>query len=136
MQRRHSIAIAIAIAIVGFGTAGTAHADKPVGVCPSDKWQESVFPLDWQPDDPIDPNGENLLFQIGVAGIIEEFGSLEAGLAAFGFSTLTEFYAAAIDPAYNKVDRNDDGVLCAKPHPDTSGAPAYLANAVDNTASH
>lgn len=136
MHMHRRLCIATVIASVVFGTAGTAHADKPVGTCPSDKWQESVFPLDWQPGDAIDPDGQNLLFQIGVAGMIEEFGSLEAGLAAFGFSTLTDLYAAAIDPAYNQVDRNDDGVLCVKPHPDTSGAPAYLANAVDNTAGH
>lgn len=136
MRRVLAIAITVTVASVVLGTAGTASADKPVGACPSDKWQESIFPLNWQPGDAVDPDGQNLLFQIGVAGMIEEFGTLEAGLAAFGFLTLTEFYAAALDPAYNNVDRNDDGVLCVKLFPNTSGAPAYLANAVDNTANH
>jgi len=134
MHRR--LCIAIAVASIVLGTAGTAHADRPVGTCPSDKWQESIFPLNWQPGDAIDPDGQNLLFQIGVAGTIEEFGSLEAGLAAFGFSTLEEFYAAAIDPAFVTLDRNDDGVLCVKLFPETGGQAAYLANAVDNTANH
>lgn len=114
--------------------ATPAHADKPMGSCPSDMWHQSVFPLNWQPGDQMDPNGDNLLLQIGIAGIIEEFGSLEAGLAAFGFTTLDELYAAAVDPGYNKIDKNDDGVLCAKPFPSQSNKPAYLANAVDNTA--
>lgn len=121
------------VALVAVNTP-TARADIPVGSCPSDKWEESVFPLDWQPGEPMDPTGDNLLLQIGVAGTIEEFGSLEAGLAAFGFSTLEEFYAAVVDPEFNRLDRNDDGVLCVKRFPETGGQAAYLANAVDNTA--
>lgn len=113
---------------------GPAQADKPSGGCPGEKWSQSVFPLDWQPGDPMDPNGQNLLLQIGIAGTIEEFGSLEAGLAALGFATVEELYAAAIDPAFNQVDKNDDGVLCVKPFPAQGNQAAYLANAVDNTA--
>ena len=131
---RRQLCTAIVVASFVLGTAGTAQAGKPIGNCPSDKWQESTFPLDWQPGDPIDPDGTNLHFQMGVAGTIEEFGSLEAGLAAFGFSTLTDFYAATVDPALNTVDRNGDGVLCVKPFPDVSRIPAYLVNGVDNTA--
>lgn len=131
---RRQLCTAIVVASVVLGTAGTAQADKPLGNCPSDKWQESTFPLNWQPGDAIDPDGKNLLFQVAVAGTVEEFGSLEAGLAAFGFSSLTDFYAAAVDPPFNTVDRNDDGVLCVKPFPDVSRIPAYLANGVDNTA--
>jgi hypothetical protein len=111
-----------------------AQADKPSGGCPSDEWSQSVFPLDWQPGEPMDPSGQNLLLQIGIAGTIEEFGSLQAGLVAFGFATLEEFYAAAIDPSFNQVDRNDDGILCVKRFPSQGNQAAYLANAVDNTA--
>jgi hypothetical protein len=82
----------------------------------------------------MDPTGDNLLLQIGIAGLIEEFGSIDAGLEAFGFGTLDEFYAAAIDPQFNKVDHNDDGVLCVKRFPEQGNQPAYLANAVDNAA--
>jgi hypothetical protein len=94
-----------------------------------------VFPLNYQLGDPIDPDGLNLLIQLGIAGTIEEFGSLEAGLDAFGFDTFDEFYAAVVDPAYNRLDRNDDGILCFKPYPSQSNLPAYLALAIDNTAS-
>ena len=135
MHRSLGIGVAIAVTSFVLGAAGTAQADKPVGSCPSDKWQQSVFPLDWQPGDPMDPAGDNLLFQIAVSGLVAEFGSLEAGLAAFGFSTLEQLYAEVIDPGFNRVDKNDDGVLCVKPFPETGAQADYLANAVDNTAS-
>lgn len=125
---------ACAVLATVVGTPAAAHADNASVGCPSDKWSQSVFPLDWQPGDPMDPSGQNLLLQLGIAGTIEEFGSLEAGLAAFGFDTLEEFYAAAIDPAHNKVDKNDDGILCFKPFPEQGGQAAYLANVVDNSA--
>ena len=83
----------------------------------------------------MDPTGDNLLLQIAITGFIEEFGSVEVGLEAFGFETLEEFYAAAVDPAFNKVDQNDDGVLCVKRFPEQGqGQPAYFANAIDNHA--
>jgi hypothetical protein len=125
---------ACAVLFTLMGAPGAAHADKSSAGCPSDKWSQSVFPLDWQPGDPMDPSGQNLLLQLGIAGMIEEFGSLQEGLAAFGFGTFEEFYAAAIDPAHNKVDKNDDGILCFKPFPVQGNQPAYLANVVDNSA--
>ena len=134
MRYRLLVAGACAALVTVVLPAGAARADKPSGECPGDKWSQSVFPLDWQPGDPLDPDGQNLLLQIGVAGLIEEFGSLEAGLSAFGFATLEDLYAAVIDPEFNQVDKNDDGVLCVKPFPSQSNVPAYLANAVDNTA--
>lgn len=126
--------IATTTAVLVLGLAGTAQADKPSGGCPSDKWQPSVFPLGWRPGDPMDPTGQNALLQLGIAGTVSEFGSLEAGLVAFGFGTFEDFYAAAVDPDYNRIDRNDDGVLCFKRFPDQSSNPVYTANTVDNTA--
>jgi hypothetical protein len=125
---------ACAVLVTVMGAPGAAQADKPSAGCPSDKWSQSVFPLDWQPGEPMDPSGQNLLLQIGLAGLIEEFGSLQEGLSAFGFGTLDEFYAAAIDPAFNQVDKNDDGVLCVKRFPTQGNQAAYLANAIDNVA--
>jgi hypothetical protein len=122
-------------ALVALFPVTAATAAPPAGGCPSDAWQTSAFPLGWQPGDPMDPNGENLLLQIALAGLIEEFGSMAAGLEAFGFATLEELYAAAVDPGFDKVDHNDDGILCVKPFPEQGGQAAYLANAVDN-ASH
>lgn len=115
---------------------GTSQAADSTAVgCPSEKWMVSVFPLGWQSGDVMDPTGDNLLLQIAITGFIEEFGSLEAGLESFGFDTLEELYAAAIDPAFNKVDQNDDGVLCVKRFPEQGqGQPAYFANAIDNHA--
>lgn len=115
---------------------GTAQAAEATAAgCPSDKWTVSMFPLNWEVGHPTDPSGENVLLQIGIAGMTEEFGSLEAGLEVFGFETFEEFYAGAVDPAFNKVDQNDDGVLCVKPFPEQGqGQPAYNANAIDNHA--
>ncbi len=134
MKSRLLAGAVCAASLVLVGPVGVAAADKPSGGCPSDKWQESVFPLNWQPGDSMDPTGQNLLLQLGIAGTIEEFGSLEAGLAAFGFATFTQFYAAAVDPAYNLKDKNNDGILCFKLFPSQSNVAAYLANTVDNTA--
>jgi len=94
----------------------------------------SVFPLNWQVGDDMDPNGENLLLSMGNAAAIEEFGSLDAAAQAFGFATFEEFYAAAVDPDYNRLDRNDDGVLCFKAYPEHSSKPAYEFLAIDNRA--
>jgi hypothetical protein len=125
---------ACAVLVTVVGVPGVAHAHKASAGCPSDKWSQSVFPLDWQPGDPMDPSGQNLLLQIGLAGTIEEFGRLQEGLSAFGFDTLEGFYASAIDPAFNKTDKQNDGILCVKPFPVQGNQAAYLANAVDNNA--
>ena len=111
-----------------------AAAAPPSGGCPSHAWQTSTFPLDWEPGDPMDPTGDNLLLQIAVAGMVEEFGSVAAGLEAFGFATFEDLYAAAIDPGFEKFDHNGDGVLCVKRFPAQGGQAAYLANAVDNVS--
>ena len=134
MKYRLLVGGACAALVTVVGAPGVAHADKASAGCPSAKWSQSVFPLDWQPGDPMDPNGQNLLLQLGLAGTIEEFGSLEEGLAAFGFDTLDEFYAAVVDPAHNRIDKNDDGILCFKPFPEQGNQAAYLANTVDNSA--
>jgi hypothetical protein len=131
-------ALTVGVAILGATSlpVGTAQAAEATAAgCPSEKWIVSAFPLNWEPGDPTDPSGDNLLLQIGIAGLIEEFGSVEAGLEAFGFETFEEFYAAAVDPAFNKIDQNNDGLLCVKPFPEQGqGQPAYNANAIDNHA--
>ena len=134
-HRHHRLGVATASAalVTMLLPIAPAQADKPSAGCPGN-FQQSVFPLDYQIGDPIDPDGLNLLVQLGIAGTIEEFGSLKAGLEAFGFDTFDEFYAAVVDPAYNRIDRNDDGILCFQPFPSQSNIPAYLANTIDNTA--
>ena len=132
--RRLGAATASAALLTMLYPVGPAQAEKPSAGCPG-KFQQSVFPLNYQLGDPIDPDGLNLLVQLGIAGTIEEFGSLEAGLDAFGFDTFDAFYAAVVDPVYNRFDRNDDGILCFKPYPSQSNLPAYLFNTIDNTAS-
>ena len=132
-MKPHVLGAVSAALVLAFPFAPAAAA-APSGTCPSDAWQTSVFPLDWQPGDPMDPTGENLVLQIGIAGSIEEFGSLEAAVAAFGFATFEEFYAAVVDPLHNAIDRNDDGVLCFKRFPEQGGKAAYEVNAVDNTS--
>ena len=71
---------------------GPAHADDSVARgCPSEKWMISVFPLDWQPGDPIDPTGENLLVSLAEPALVEGFGSLQLAGEAFGFSSFGEY---------------------------------------------
>jgi hypothetical protein len=118
----------------GAGSGALQPSDRrsPVGPQPRvDRWPPTR-PACWQPGDATDPTGQNRATQIGIAGAIEEFGSLAAGLAAFGFGSFTDFYAAVVDPNYNTIDRNDDGVLCVKTFPVTPGRPAFLVLAIDN----
>jgi hypothetical protein len=124
-----------AVTMLAFTLAVTPPAQAaPVGSCPPGKWMESTFPLDWQPGDPTDPNGENLILQSGVAGLVAVFGSLEAAMAAFGFESFDAFYAEIADPGFNKADHNGDGVLCFELYPATSNNPPYTQNTIDNTA--
>lgn len=131
---RRMFAAAAGAALVASIPLGPAVAAGPSGGCPSDAWESSVFPLDWQPGDPMDPTGDNLLLQIGLDGLVEEFGSVDAGLEAFGFATVEALYEAVVDPGFTKADHNGDGMLCVKRFPEQGNQAAYLANAVDNTS--
>lgn len=131
---RRTLLVATAAASLVLSVSGTAVADMPSGTCPGDHWETMLFPLDWEPGDPMDPTGQNILFHNVVDGFPVEFGSLEAGVAAFGYSTLEELYAEVLLPGWMEFDRNTDGILCVKQFPSQGNQPEYVANAVDNTS--
>jgi hypothetical protein len=124
----------VAFLLVGALSDGAA-ADKPSRGCDHDGWQMTSYPLDWVPGESFDPVGENTLHQATLAGLTEEFGSVEAGIEALGLGDLDGLVAAELVGAA-KYDKNVDGRMCWKPFPDRGNQPAYVFNAVDNTANH
>jgi len=64
-------------------------------------------------------------------GFTEEF---EDFAMAFGFADAQAFYDYIWGPQWQRIDRNDDLLVCMKPYPLTPGNPAYLFNGIDNTA--
>ena len=132
---RTSIALAAASALTAVtvsATAGPASAMSPARGCANGHWQATSYPLGWEPGDPYDPDGRNLMIEAGIAGLVEAFGSLERAVAAFGFADFDAFYAGIADPNFRTVDRNGDGTICFKPAPETSNTPPYYFNTVDN----
>lgn len=106
--------------------ATPAEAAGPVGSCPGDQWTATTLPASGA-------DTSSLLWQLTLAGMEQEFGSVAAGLEAFGLDSL-DALAADITAGALTFDKNGDGVLCLKDQPDTPGFPAYLFNGTDNTS--
>lgn len=106
--------------------ASPAEAVKPVGGCPGVQWSATTLPANGS-------DTSSRLWVLTLAGLEQEFGSVDAGLEAFGVADLDEL-AALITAGALRVDKNGDGVLCMKDQPDTPGFPAYFFNGTDNTS--
>lgn len=128
-------AILLATSLATGTSVGVASADKPLGGCDNDSWQTSVFPRDWAPGQSYDPNGLNTMHQATLNGLVAEFGSIQAALDALGLNSLDDVIALELQGSL-KIDRNTDGVLCWKPFSPSGNKPAFILNAVDNTANH
>lgn len=116
----------VAVVTVSALVAPAAQAVKPVGDCPGEQWLSTTIPTD------VDDTASDL-WQLTLAGLEAEFGSLDAALPAFGLSSLEELVELVIAGA-SAYDKNGDGTLCLMALPHTRGNPAYKFNAVDNTA--
>ena len=130
-MRTSIISGGIAIAALSI-VAAPAGATSPARGCANGHWQMTSFPLRWAPGDPVDPDGENLMIQAGIAGLVEAFGSLDQASAAFGYADFDGFYAGIADPNFHAVDKNGDGTICFKAPPATGHQPPYVFNTVDN----
>jgi hypothetical protein len=131
--RRRAGAAGAGLALIGavlVAAPGTAVADKPTGGCPAGEWLLTTVPLAWQSGQPIP---DRSLWGITLEGLVVEFESVRAGLAALGATTLEELYATVLAGA-QRTDRNNDGMLCLRLLPRTPGIPAYIVNGVDNVA--
>ncbi|MFC6287800.1 hypothetical protein ACFP3Q_10000 [Nocardioides sp. GCM10027113] len=107
--------------------ASPAEAVKPVGGCPGVQWSATTLPAGGG-------DTSSLLWVLTLAGLEQEFGTLEAALEAFGVPDLDALAALVREGALTKFDKNGDGVVCIKDQPDTPGFPAYFFNGVDNTS--
>ena len=133
-MRTSIISCGVAIAALS-AIAAPASATSPARGCSNGHWQETSFPLDWAPGDPVDPDGRNLMIRAGIAGLIEAFGSLHEAAAAFGYANFDGsdgFYAGIADPNFRSVDKNGDGTICFKPFAESGNQPPYVFNTVDN----
>ena len=121
------LAVGLTAALTLLAAPGTAFADKPVRGCPSGPWTLAYFP----PSPPAP--GENAHWDQIIAGLISEFGSLDAGLAAFGLATVDDLYTYVLTILATK-DHNGDSTICFKLYPPTSNVADYFATSVDNTS--
>jgi hypothetical protein len=130
------LAVCTVVGALLAGSMSAASATKPSRGCDNDSWQTTVFPRDWQPGEDFDLNGLNTLHEATLAGLIEDFGSLDAAIEALGLGDLDGIAAAELSGDL-KYDKNMDGILCWKPFRGSSDVqPSYYFNVVDNTANH
>jgi hypothetical protein len=121
------LAVGLTTALALLAAPGTAVADKPVRGCPTGEWTLAYFP----PSPPAP--GENAHWDQIIAGLISEFGSLEAGLSAFGVATVDDLYAYVLT-VLAVVDHNGDFTICFRLYPPTANVPDYIATSVDNVS--
>src|SRR6476620_7886853 len=115
MRRALRTAAVMVVTCVLTGTSvNVASAEKPSGGCDNSGWQQSVYPRDWVPGESFDPVGLNTMHQATLNGLVEEFGSVQAGIDALGLGDLDGVAALELQGDM-KIDKNTDGVLCWKP---------------------
>lgn len=125
-----SSCVALAIALLGPSTAAAS------GACPPSPSGFVLYEIHGSAENPGPapaPGTEPLWDDTVVAPFVAMFGSLEAGLEALGFASADELYAFVLAGWYS-WDRNGDHMICMQDTPDTPGIPAYIFNAIDNSA--
>ncbi len=107
----------------------------PPGGCPPSVSGFVMYPFYGQLGDPAPTTpGVEPLWDVTIVGpFTEVFGSLEAGLDAFGFESADDLYAIVLGE-WLTIDKNGDRNICLKDMPDTPGSPPWVFNAVDNNA--
>lgn len=129
--RRILLSLAFVLSISSFAATGVAAApDRGCGAASSGF---TTFEVDLLGGDGIDPT--NAWWVQTVAGLAAEgFTTVDEAAAAFGVADAEALYELVM-AGLRGLDRNGDGLFCAKPFPATRiGQPAYAFNAVDNNA--
>jgi hypothetical protein len=126
------IAVATTVAIV-FTVAPMVASATERG-CPPTRSGFVLYEFFGQAGDPAPALGaEPLWDDTIVEPFTEVFGSLEAGLEAFGFESADELYAILL-AEWLAIDKNGDSSLCQLDLPNTPGHPAWVFNAIDDNA--
>lgn len=130
---RRVIPFLIVASLPLFGAA-PAMAGSP-GDCPPSPSGFVMYPINGEIGDPAPTTSgiEQLWDDTIVGPFTEVFGSLEAGLEAFGFESADELYAIVL-AEWLSIDKNGDSNLCLKDLPNTPGTPPWVFNADDNNA--
>jgi len=132
MRRRVVPLISAVLLVLAVASAPAASAD-PIRTCPNAASGFVRYPIVGAPGDELPAPGVEPLWDLTAAGLISEFGSVQAGMEAFGFTSGAAFYAFLLD-GWNGLDRNGDDHVCGKRFPSVPGIPDYLFNGVDNSA--
>jgi len=117
------------------GSAVPALAAQPDRDCPN---AATTFEL-------VDPAGwwANTIDGFAIAGIDVYVGGdpnngftaeFDEVSVAFGFADGQAFYEAIIGGNFDRIDGNDDGLVCMKPAPVNPSNPGYIFTAIDNVA--
>lgn len=130
-SRRILLSLAVVLSVSTF--AATSVAAAPDRGCAAASSGFTTFEVDLISGDGIDPT--NAWWVQTVAGLVAEgFATVDEAAAAFGVADAEALYELVM-AGLRGLDRNGDGLFCAKPFPATvNGQPAYAFNAVDNNA--
>lgn len=132
-QTVRSFALAIVLVV---GAAGTALAAPPEKGCPNAASGFASIELNftWTSGQPIPAPGEDLWWDLTVAGLAAEGLTPATAAPLFGFASAAELYEFVV-LGIRGVDKNGDGAICWKNFPEhDNGTPAFIFNVVDTNA--
>jgi hypothetical protein len=133
-MRRFALALAISLSL-SLVAAGVASASgKPDKLCPQSDFQPIALDTSWQPGDGVPDPGVDAWWDLTVAGFAAAGLTPADAAALYGFDSVEALYAS-VNGGILGVDKNGDGLVCWKGHPDQqNGQPPYFFNAIDNNA--
>lgn len=127
-----TLILACAVSLLA-GSVAVAGSSKG---CPavSSGWMPGGVDWTWELGDGVPAPGEDLLWDVAAAGVAAEGLTLEDIAEGFGFASVEEFYAFALE-GWRGLDKDGDGEICFKPQAPTQNAwPAYFFKFIDNQA--
>jgi hypothetical protein len=131
MARRPISYLAATILLLALAMPATAANGCPAA---ASGFQYGAVDWEWELGDPLPAPGDDLLWDVGVAGGAAEGLSVEDLAAIFGVATVDELYEGVL-AGWRQLDKNMDGGVCFRPFPDQGqGFPAYFSNFVDTNA--
>lgn len=117
------------LAIAAAAGAAEGPRDKACPAAPSGFVEASVRPL----GSAVPAAGEDLLWDLRVAGFAAEGLTVEEGAALFGFATVQELYDFSL-ASFHRDDKDGNGELCVNLNNYAPGLPAYAILRIDDRA--